>query len=184
MKLNILLVALFAFTFTATAQKYTNTKTQKTTKEWNGLTFSSEKSMFQNLESSSEFSKAAPLFKDGVIEDDAMLTAFVMIDKSFSNLEEDKQKKLFGDTWKSFITYHFIPGRVDANSLEKAIAKGNGTAYFTTVLGQRLGAKRVGSDIVLFDGSGNTAKVIATDFRHRNGFFHIIDGLLLPSTEQ
>tara|TARA_R100000935_G_scaffold21876_4_gene40505 strand:+ start:53803 stop:54357 length:555 start_codon:yes stop_codon:yes gene_type:complete len=184
MKLKtILLVCLFA-AFTASAQKYTNTTTQTTTKEWKGLTFSSEKSIFQNIENTDQFSKAAPLFKKDVIAEDAMLTAFVMIDNSFSKLDEDEEKSLFADSWKSFVTYHLIPGRVDSNALSKAVANGNGTAYFNTILGQRLGVKEVAGKLVLFDGQGNTANIIAEDFYHKNGFYHIIDGLLLPGSNQ
>lgn len=184
MKLKFILIVCLLAGFTAAAQKYTNTKTQTTTKEWKGLSFSSEKSIFQNIENADTFSKAAPLFKDGVIADDAMLTAFVMVDNSFIKLEEDEEKSLFSDSWKSFVTYHLIPGRVDSNSLVKAVANGNGIAYFDTVLGQRLGVKEVEGTLVLFDGQGNTATIIAKDFYHKNGFFHIVDGLLLPSSEQ
>jgi uncharacterized surface protein with fasciclin (FAS1) repeats len=184
MKLKSLLLICLLVAFAASAQKYTNTKTQTTTKEWKGLMFSSEKSIFQNIENIDEFSKAAPLFKDGVIADDAMITAFVMVDNSFIKLDEEKEKSLFADSWKSFVTYHLIPGRVDSNSLVKAVANGNGTAYFNTVLGQRLGVKEVGGELVLFDGQGNTATIIAKDYYHKNGFFHIVDGLLMPSSEQ
>jgi len=184
MKLKTLLLICFIATITASAQKYTNTKTQITTKEWKGLSFSSEKSIFQNIQNADSFSKAAPLFKTGVIADDAMLTAFVMVDNSFSTLEEDEEKSLFANSWKSFITYHLIPGRVDSNALTKAVANGNGTAFFDTVLGQRLGVKEVNGKLVLFDGQGNTANIIGKDYYHKNGFFHIVDGLLMPSSEQ
>ncbi len=184
MKLKTLLIVCILAAFTASAQKYTNTLTQTTTKEWKGLTFSSEKSLFQNIENANAFSKAAPLFKEGVIADDAMLTAFIMVDNSFSKLDENEEKLLFANSWKSFVTYHLIPGRVDSNSLVKAVANGNGIAYFDTILGQRLGVKEAEGKLVLFDGNGNTANIIAKDYYHKNGFFHIVDGLLLPSTEQ
>ncbi|WP_432411255.1 fasciclin domain-containing protein [Rasiella sp. SM2506] len=182
MKFRTLFLVCVLVAFTASAQKYTNTNTQITTKEWKGLTYSSEKSLFQNIENTTEFSKVAPLFKTGVIADDAMLTAFVMVNNSFSNLDEAKEKSLFADSWKPFITYHLIPGRVDSYSLVKAVANGKGTAYFNTILGQRLGVKEVAGKLVLFDGQGNTATIIAKDYVHKNGFFHIVDGLLLPST--
>lgn len=184
MKLKTLLLVCLLAAFTASAQKYTNTKTQTTTKEWKGLTFSSEKSLFQNIENTDAFSKAAPLFKTGVIADDAMLTVFVMVNSSFSKLDEKEEKSLFADSWKPFITYHLIPGRVDSNALVKAVANGNGTAYFDTVLGERLGVKEVKGNLVLFDTQGNTANIIGQDYYHKNGFFHIVDGLLLPSKVQ
>ncbi len=184
MKLKSLLFVCLLTAFAASAQKYTHTNTQTTTKDWKGLTFTSEKSLFQNIENVDEFSKVAPLFKNGVIADDAMLTAFVMVNNSFSDLDEEKEESLFANAWKPFITYHLIPGRVDSNSLVKAVANGSGTAYFNTILGQRLGVKEVAGKLVLFDEQGNTANIIAQDYYHKNGFFHIVDGLLLPETAQ
>lgn len=180
MKFKIVLLLCLITAITASAQKYTNTKTQITTKEWKGLTFSSEKSIFRNIENTDEFSKAAPLFKDGIIAEDAMLTAFVMVNSSFDKLDEEQEESLFADTSKSFITYHLVPGRVDSHALVRAVANGNGTAFYDTILGQRLGVREVAGKLVLFDELGNTANVIATDYYHKNGFFHIIDGLLLP----
>ncbi|MAZ72245.1 MAG: hypothetical protein CMC70_03770 [Flavobacteriaceae bacterium] len=184
MKLKSLLLVCLLTVFTVSAQKYTNTQTQPTTKEWKGLTFSSEKSIFQNIENADEFSKAWPLFKDGVIAEDAMLTAFVMVNSSFNELTKDEEESLFADSWKPFVTYHLIPGRVDSNALVKAVANGNGTAYFDTVLGQRLGVKEVNGKLVLFDGQGNTAEIIASDYYHKNGFFHVVNGLLMPASEK
>ncbi|RDK85433.1 fasciclin domain-containing protein [Marinirhabdus gelatinilytica] len=183
MKLKSLLVVALLGVFTATAQKYTNTQMQNTTKEWKGLTFSSEKSIFQNIGNTDAFSKAAPLLKEGVIAEDAMLTAFVMVNSSFDKFSKDEEEEFFTNLQKSFITYYFIPGRVDGNALQKAVANGNGVAYFDTVLGQRLGVKEVKGNLVLFDAKGNTAKIIGQDYYHKNGFFHIIDGLLLPGTK-
>ena len=184
MKFKIVLLLALFISISASAQKYTNTKTEKITKEWNGLTFSSEKSLFSNIENADHFSKAAPLFKDMPLSEGSMVTAFVMVNSSFSSLTEEDQEALFSDTWKSYLTYHFIPGRVDSNSLEKAVENGNGTAYFKTILGQRIGVKREGGAIVLFDTHGNTAKIIAADFYHKHGFFHVIDGFITPSNEQ
>ena len=89
--LSIFLIAC-AFTFSATAQKYSNATPANVTKEWRGLSFSSEKSLFQNLDETDVFSKSAPLFKGDIIADDAMLTAFVMVDSSFSELDEDAEE--------------------------------------------------------------------------------------------
>jgi uncharacterized surface protein with fasciclin (FAS1) repeats len=185
MKLHTLFIFCLLAVFTASAQKYTDTTVQTNTKEWQGLMFSSEKSIFQNIENVDVFSKAAPLFDNGIIADDAMLTAFIMTNSSFSKLKDEEQESLFTKAAKPFITYHFIPGRVDSHSLEKAVENGGGTAFFNTVLGERLGVKKMDDGaLVLFDSKGNTATIIATDYYHKNGFFHIVDGLLLPSAAQ
>ncbi|MDX1463761.1 MAG: fasciclin domain-containing protein [Marinirhabdus sp.] len=184
MKIKLLLLAVFVFG-SMQAQKYTNTNSSVVTKEWKGFTFTSEKSLFLNIEDAEPFSMAAPLFEQGVIAEDAMLTAFVMVNNSFSTLDEEQEKALFGAASKPYVSYHLIPGRVDSHALETAVDNGDGTAYFSTVLGQRLGVKRNASgDLMLFDTNGNTAKLLATDFYHKNGFFHIIDGLILPSNNE
>jgi uncharacterized surface protein with fasciclin (FAS1) repeats len=37
---------------------------------------------------------------------------------------------------------------------------------------------------MLIDEHKNIARVIAPDYYHKNGFFHIIDGLIFPPSEE
>jgi len=73
-----------------------------------------------------------------------------------------------------------VPGRIDGNSIKKAIKKNNGIAYFATLEGQKLGLKEENGQIVLFDSENNIGVISAYDFYHENGFFHIISGIVYP----
>jgi uncharacterized surface protein with fasciclin (FAS1) repeats len=77
---------------------------------------------------------------------------------------------------------HIVPGRIDAHSLMKAIEKGGGTARFSTVSDELLMIRNGKNGMELYDTEGNTATIVATDFYHKNGFFHIVEGLVLPSS--
>ena len=78
------------------------------------------------------------------------------------------------------LEYLAVPGRLDSNSLKTAVQKNSGKAYLTTVQGQLLEIKEEAGQLVLVDGHGNSATIIAPDFYHKNGFFHVIDGLIFP----
>jgi hypothetical protein len=64
-----------------------------------------------------------------------------------------------------------------------AIEKNGGKAYFTTLSGETIGVKMLDGRVVLFDSEKNIATITASNFYHKNGFFHIINGLLYPSAE-
>jgi len=78
------------------------------------------------------------------------------------------------------LTYHVVAGKVDAASLVKKIKAGKGTATLKTVEGGTLTAMMVGSDVVLKDAKGGTAKVTTADVMQSNGVIHVVDSVLLP----
>lgn len=80
------------------------------------------------------------------------------------------------------LTYHVVPGRVDAATLTQQIQTGNGTATLTTVEGGTLTA-RVGADgsVTLTDEAGNVSTVTQTDIAASNGVIHAIDTVVMPN---
>jgi len=78
------------------------------------------------------------------------------------------------------LTYHVVPGRIDAAALSSAIAAGGGTATLNTVAGVPLRARMSGSNIVLTDAQGNTATVTTANVYQSNGVIHVIDHVLIP----
>jgi transforming growth factor-beta-induced protein len=70
---------------------------------------------------------------------------------------------------QSILTYHVVPGRMDAASVMK-------TPFLTTLNGQRL-AVRVEGDQVFVGG----AKVVAANVAASNGVIHVLDGVMLPA---
>lgn len=78
------------------------------------------------------------------------------------------------------LTYHVVPGRVDAASLASQIKAGGGRAVLKTASGGTLTAMMRGSDVVIFDAKGNNAVVTIADVHQSNGVIHVVDKVLLP----
>ena len=78
------------------------------------------------------------------------------------------------------LTYHVVPGNVDAKSLLAKIKAGKGSATLTTVQGDALVARTADGGVTITDAKGNTAKVSIADVRQKNGVIHVVDRVLLP----
>ncbi|HZF99073.1 MAG TPA: fasciclin domain-containing protein [Pseudoxanthomonas sp.] len=83
-------------------------------------------------------------------------------------------------TLTSVLTYHVVPGKLDASSIAGKIGEGNGTATLTTVQGETLTAKAKGNGITLTDSKGNVASVTIANVYQSNGVIHVIDKVLMP----
>lgn len=78
------------------------------------------------------------------------------------------------------LTYHVVPGNLDAAALTQQIQAGGGTAMLKTVEGESLTAKADGGTVTLTDAKGNVARVTTADVRQSNGVIHVIDTVLMP----
>ena len=80
----------------------------------------------------------------------------------------------------TILTYHVVPGKIDAATLLKQIKDGGGMASLKTVAGGALTAKTANGMVMVVDGNGNTASVTIADVMQSNGVIHVIDKVLLP----
>lgn len=80
----------------------------------------------------------------------------------------------------SILTYHVVPGRVNAAQLTKLIRDGGGTATLTTVQGGTLKASLMGERIMLTDAKGGMAHVVTANINGSNGIIHSIDTVVMP----
>lgn len=80
----------------------------------------------------------------------------------------------------SILTYHVVPGKMDAATLLKQINAGNGMATLKTVQGGSLIAKTAGDKVTITDEKGGTATVTTADVIQSNGVIHVVDSVLLP----
>ena len=80
----------------------------------------------------------------------------------------------------SVLTYHVVAGSVSAEQLIGMIKKGGGMAKLTTVQGDTLTAKMMGSNVVLVDAKGGTATVTQANVFQSNGVIHVTDAVSLP----
>ena len=80
------------------------------------------------------------------------------------------------------LTYHVVPGRLDAEALMKAIRKGGGTATLTTANGEALWLVMNGDrNVIVKDSKGSVASISTYDVIQSNGVIHVVDKVLLPS---
>ena len=80
----------------------------------------------------------------------------------------------------AILTYHVVPGKVDAATLTKQIKDGGGTVSLKTAAGGALTAKSANGKVMLIDENGNAATVTIADVMQSNGVIHVVDKVLLP----
>ena len=80
------------------------------------------------------------------------------------------------------LTYHVVPGKLDAAALKQQIAAGGGKASLKTVAGGTLTASAAGNGIAITDEKGGQATVTIADVLQSNGVIHVVDKVLLPGT--
>jgi uncharacterized surface protein with fasciclin (FAS1) repeats len=83
-------------------------------------------------------------------------------------------------TLTKVLTYHVVPGRVDAASLGRMIAAGGGRATLKTAAGGNLYATMSGANVVITDERGDRAMVTIANVYQSNGVIHVVDKVLLP----
>lgn len=83
-------------------------------------------------------------------------------------------------TLTQVLTYHVVPGRIDAAALVQQIKAGGGKAMLKTASGGTLTAMMRGQDVVVTDAKGNAAVVTTADVYQSNGVIHVVDKVLLP----
>ena len=80
------------------------------------------------------------------------------------------------------LTYHVVPGRLDAAALMGAIRKGHGKASLTTASGETLWIMMNGDrNMVVRDAKGGVANISTYDVMQSNGIIHVVDRVLLLS---
>lgn len=83
-------------------------------------------------------------------------------------------------TLATVLTYHVVPGRVDAAALAQQIRAGNGRAMLKTASGGMLVATMSGANVMITDAKGGSATVTIADVYQSNGVIHVVDKVLLP----
>ena len=111
-------------------------------------------------------------------------TVFAPTDAAFDALPAGTVEGLMQDENKPMLTkvltYHVVPGRLDAAELTRMIEAGGGQATLTTLKGDPLVAMMEGDGIGVEDASGNAVMVRLADVYQSNGVVHVVDGVLLP----
>tara|TARA_B100000795_G_scaffold158062_1_gene118725 strand:- start:25313 stop:25891 length:579 start_codon:yes stop_codon:yes gene_type:complete len=187
---HLLCILVLGLSTVASAQKYKSAPTSTITKDWQEIVFTSGKSLKENLAQSPSFSFMTEILNDEVLakqlRKQEMVTVFVANDASFLALDKATRDALLADTPRlsQLVKFHTIPGRVDSDAIEKAISTSGGIAYFITLNGKKLAATQKEGVLTLSDDQGNTAIIKDTDFYHKNGFFHMVEGFAFATEKK
>lgn len=84
------------------------------------------------------------------------------------------------DKLTTVLTYHVVPGKLDAAALGSQIMDGKGMATLKTAAGGTLTVKENGGKIWVGDDKGGWATVSTADVYQSNGVIHVVDKVLLP----
>ena len=111
-------------------------------------------------------------------------TVFAPTDDAFAKLPAGTVDTLVKpenkDQLVKILTYHVVPGKLDAKKLMKDIKKGGGKAMLKTVQGEELTLTESGGTITITDAKGGTANVTTADVFQSNGVIHVVDAVLMP----
>lgn len=126
--------------------------------------------------------KAAGLVE--TLQGNGPFTVFAPTNKAFDMLPQGAVDNLLKpenkDQLTTVLTYHVVPGNLDAATLMEWVKKGNGTATLKTVQGEELWVMQKGKKLWVKDAKGATAQVTISDVRQSNGMIHVVDHVLMP----
>jgi uncharacterized surface protein with fasciclin (FAS1) repeats len=79
------------------------------------------------------------------------------------------------------LTAHVVAGDWSAADIIRAArASSDGFYHFNAVSGDALSAQVKGSNVYIFDESGNAGRVTIADVDQSNGVIHVVDTVLVP----
>ncbi|MHB8912918.1 MAG: fasciclin domain-containing protein [Lysobacter sp.] len=111
-------------------------------------------------------------------------TVFAPVNAAFDALPAGTVDTLLKPDMKAdltkLLTYHVVPGKLDAAALKAQIEAGGGKAMLKTVQGENLTATMMDGSVMLTDAKGNSAMVATADVMQSNGVIHVIDKVLMP----
>ncbi|MCG8409041.1 MAG: fasciclin domain-containing protein [Phycisphaerales bacterium] len=111
----------------------------------------------------------------GTLKGKGPFTVFAPTDDAFAKLPKKTLETLLKPENRrqltSILTYHVVPGRVEASQVVKMTKAG-------TVNGQQIDIKTAGGKVMV-----DAANVIKTDIVCTNGIIHVIDSVIMPSMD-
>ncbi len=78
-------------------------------------------------------------------------------------------------TLTKILTYHVVPGRLEASSLTDG-------KKLKTVEGEELTVKKSGSTVTIVDAKGGSSTVTIPNVNQSNGVIHVVDTVLMPAS--
>lgn len=111
-------------------------------------------------------------------------TIFAPTNSAFNDLPKGTMENLMKpenkDKLEGIISYHIIPGNVDAAKLKDLIKSHDGTYELVTANDGKLEATmNDAGNIILTDGKGDKATVVDADMKGSNGVIHSINAVMM-----
>lgn len=185
-KITFAAILFSAFTMNSFAQdaKMTSEKTVMV----GGAAMYPSKNIVENAVNSKEHTTlVAAVTAAGLVEtlqSAGPFTVFAPTNAAFEKLPagtvENLVKPENKSTLTTILTYHVVPGKLNAKELQQWIKKGAGTAELKTVQGGKLWLMEKDGSIWIKDEKGGTAKVTIADVNQSNGVIHVIDTVVMP----
>ena len=120
--------------------------------------------------------KAAGLVE--TLEGKGPFTVFAPTNAAFGKLPAGTVDTLVKPENKStltkILTYHVVPGKLEASSLTDG-------KKLKTVQGETLTVKRSGNTVMIIDSKGDSSTVTIPNVNQSNGVIHVVDTVLMPS---
>ena len=125
--------------------------------------------------------KAAGLVE--TLQGEGPFTVFAPTNAAFEQLPEGTVPTLLKPENKAklttVLTYHVVPGKLDAMAIKKALEKKD-KLTLKTVAGEKLTVMMDNGQVKVMDKNGGVATVTIADVYQSNGVIHVVDKVLLP----
>lgn len=187
-KISLAVILFSAITLNSLAQDMNEAKMKETTVMVGGAPMYPSKNIVENAVNSQDHTtlvaavKAAGLVE--TLQSKGPFTVFAPTNAAFEKLPAGTVDYLVKPenkaTLTTVLTYHVVPGKLNAKELQKWIKKGNGTAELTTVQGGKIWLMEKDGNIMLKDEKGGMATVTIVDVNQSNGVIHVIDTVVMP----
>src|SRR5690625_5242890 len=165
---------------TLSAQKYATKEMAEVKTSWKDARFSSQKQLFENVAAAPDLSDYHQVLQNNAqakrLENEEMVTVFIVSNEGFSDLSEKQKEAFFNDknTLEKMVAFLTVSGRIDYHGLKVAATRNNGSARLKTLEGTDIIVTTKDDKVFLEDPNGKKSEITASDFYHKNGLFHII----------
>jgi uncharacterized surface protein with fasciclin (FAS1) repeats len=122
---------------------------------------------------------------EGTLNGTGPFTIFAPNNTAFEKVPAERRDALTTPEGRAelrrLLTYHVVPGRLDAAALIQRIQAGGGSMTLTTMQGGILTARTdANGSITLTDATGGVSRVIEADMAASNGVIHAVDTVAAP----
>ena len=112
-------------------------------------------------------------------------TLFAPNNAAFEKISAERRGRLSSPQGRAelrlLLSYHVVPGRLDAASLMQRIQAGGGSMALTTLQGGTLTARILANgSITLTDATGGVSRIVESDLMVGNGVIHAVDTVAAP----